>query len=246
MLSTWSDIGTSSMNGGAFNWGSIWNGIKSFGSSVKNWGNRAWNSSASQTLRQQLKDSNIQEKIAQGISTGIHGAVDLANQEIARAVERRLQSRPVPERLVEDPSLVSVPVTAPTEELVIDRPSAVSNVGTTIESVARPAGVSNVGTSVESVATKRPPEEEELIVRTDEPPSYEELYPTKAAPPAVSLRPTAVTPAAPVVATPVELEPVAPPVRSAILPARRNRGWQGTLNSIVGLGVRSVKRRRCF
>lgn len=226
MLSSWSDIGTSSMNGGAFNWGSLWSGIKSFGSTVKNWGNRAWNSSTAQAVRQQLKDSNVQEKIAQGIANGIHGAVDLANQEIAKAIEKRLQSRPVPDALVEDPGLLSTPSTVPSEEIIVERPSA-------------------VGTTVESVATKRPLEEEELVIRTDEPPRYEELYPTKAAPPAVSLRPTAVSPAAPVLAAPVEA-PATGVVRPGGLPSRRNRGWQGTLNSIVGLGVRSVKRRRCF
>lgn len=239
MLSSWSDIGTSSMNGGAFNWGSLWSGVKSFGSSLKNWGNRAWNSSTGQALRQKLRDTNLQEKVAEGIASGIHGAVDLANQEIARAVERRLQSRPVPEALVEDTEVVSVPDTIPpaaapavpaNEKLIVDVPSPSSKVGSTVE----------------SVATKRPLEEDELVVRVNEPPSYEELYPSMAAAPAaVSLRPTAVKPAAPVVVeTPIAAS--LPPVRAGVLPARRNRGWQGTLNSIVGLGVRAVKRRRCF
>lgn len=241
MLSGWSDIGTSSMNGGAFNWGSLWSGVKNFGSSLKSWGNRAWNSSTAQTLREKLKDSNVQEKIAEGLASGIHGAVDLANQEIARAVQKRLESRPTV--LVEDPALASTPAT--TEELVVDVPPAAPE-----------------GATVESVVKKRPADEDELVVRSDEPPSYDELFPSKSAAP-ISLRPTAVRPAAPLVATTTprpaasrapaaviattpETVAVVPASRPVVSSSRRNRGWQGTLNSIVGLGVRAVKRRRCY
>ncbi len=93
------------MNGGAFNWGNLWSGVKSFGSSIKNWGNRAWNSSTGQALRQKLKDSNLQEKVVEGLASGIHGAVDIANQEIAKAVQKRLESRPTVQ--IEDPDLMS-------------------------------------------------------------------------------------------------------------------------------------------
>ena len=231
MLSSWSDIGTSSMNGGAFNWGSLWSGVKSFGSSIKNWGNRAWNSSTGQALRQKLKDTNLRDKVVEGLASGIHGAVDLANQEIAKAIEKRLESRPTVQ--VEDPEVMST-----VEDLIEEKPAP------------PPASA-----TVETVVKKRPPDEEELVIRTEEPPRYEDIFPNNSAVP-ISLRPTAVRPPAPVVAapapavTPVTTDIVVAPPRSSsrptIAPARSTRGWQGTLNSIVGLGVRSVKRRRCF
>lgn len=245
MLSSWSDIGTSSMNGGAFNWGSLWSGVKNVGSTIKNWGSRAWNSNTGQALRQKLKDTNLQNKVVEGLASGIHGAVDLANQEIARAVQQRLESRPVPEVLVEPPVAVE-----PAEEMIVEKPAIVPS----------------APVAVESVSKKRPSDEEELVITTDEPPRYEDIFPNNSAVP-ISLRPTAVRPAAPVVAVtkpaasastsastaaastiaPVVTKPVVavtrPPRRSS---GRNPRGWQGTLNSIVGLGVHAIKRKRCF
>lgn len=251
MLSGWSDIGISSMNGGAFNWGNLWSGLKSFGSSVKSWGNKAWQSNTAQALRQKLKDTDLQSKVVEGLASGIHGVVDLANQEIANAVQKRLEARPVPEVLVEDPSVLR-----PTEAVV--------------EELEPPAA-----STLESVGTKRPPPEEELVIRTDEPPRYEDLYPDKSGPP-LTLLPTAARPSAAVISRPsrpasrparpaatvavttpasspvlVEATPaltIEPPVAVPARPSRSrsNRGWQGTLNSIVGLGVHAIKRRRCF
>ncbi|ARQ79784.1 pVI [bat adenovirus 10] len=94
MLTAWSSIGNSQMSGGAFNWGSVWSGLKSVGNTLKNWGNKAWTSSTGEALRQKLKDTNFQEKIVDGISTGIHGAVDIARQQLDKAIESRLDKDP--------------------------------------------------------------------------------------------------------------------------------------------------------
>ncbi|BBF72834.1 pVI [Mastadenovirus eidoli] len=94
MLTAWSHIGTSQMSGGAFNWGSIWSGLKNVGSTIKHWGNKAWSSSTGEALRQKLKDTNLQEKIVDGLSTGIHGAVDIARQHLDKAIESRLENPP--------------------------------------------------------------------------------------------------------------------------------------------------------
>ncbi|AMB43156.1 pVI [Bat mastadenovirus WIV12] len=94
LIGVWSNIGTSEMNGGAINWGSLLNGLKMFGSTVKDLGRRALSSSTAQALKQKLKDTNLQEKIVEGISTGIHGAVDIAKQEVDRAIAKRLEQIP--------------------------------------------------------------------------------------------------------------------------------------------------------
>ena len=53
------------------------------------------------------------------------------------------------------------------------------------------------------------------------------------------------TPAPPKAAPVVQAPPVATAVRR--VPARRQaQNWQSTLHSIVGLGVKSLKRRRCY
>ncbi|AMB43030.1 pVI [Bat mastadenovirus WIV13] len=90
LIGAWSNIGTSEMNGGAFNWGSLLSGLKVFGNAVKDLGRKALNSSTGQALKQKLKDTNLQEKIVEGISSGIHGAVDIANQEIQKTLAKRL------------------------------------------------------------------------------------------------------------------------------------------------------------
>lgn len=97
MASSYS-FGNSSLNGGALSWSGLWSGIKNFGSTVKNWGQSAWNSSTGQALRQNLKDTGLQQKVVEGISTAIHGAVDLGRQELDRQLASRLDAdrRPVP------------------------------------------------------------------------------------------------------------------------------------------------------
>lgn len=91
-------FGNSSLNGGALNWSGLWSGLRNFGSTLKNWGQSAWNSSAGQALRQNLKDTGLQQKVVEGISTAIHGAVDLSRQELDRQLASRLDAerRPLP------------------------------------------------------------------------------------------------------------------------------------------------------
>lgn len=234
MMNSWSGIGTSGMNGGAFNWGGIWSGIKNFGSNVKSWGSKAWNSQTGKMLRQKLNDTKVREKLVEGISTGVHGALDIANQEIARQIEKRLERRePLEEVEVEEELMEAKP-----EALVVD-----------------------VG--------KKRPRDEELVITADEPPSYEEAtmsvplrpttrpHPSMARPVLVD-RPTTLElkpseppppayspPAAPVVVKPAPSKVVVAPPVVAAAPSR-SRGWQGTLANIVGVGLRGVKRRRCF
>lgn len=231
MMSTWNDIGVSSMNGGAFSWGSIWSGLKNFGSSAKAFGQKVWNSSTGVKLRQKLKDTKAQEKLVEGLASGVHGALDIANQELAKAIEKRLD-RPV---IMPEPE-----PDAQIEEIVEE--------------------------SKEIGGKKRPPEEEEIVTKIEEaPPSYEEIFGTKDAPlvpmtrPIPSMaRPVVAPTVPPMVDQPTTLDlppPPSPPrpvVRPAPVPAYSApafgppRGWQSTLNSIVGAGVRVVKRRRCY
>ncbi|QFX65715.1 pVI [Mastadenovirus porcusquartum] len=220
------DIGTSGMHGGAFSWGSLWSGLKNVGSQIKSWGNRAWNSSTGQLVRDKLKDSKVQEKVADGIVQGIHGALDLAQQEMQKAIEKRLDSQRVP------PSMSG--------NVQVEEPSAPEIV--TPAALPKPA----------------PPEPvEEVVITADEPPAYDDDYDTKSAPPAVERplpRPLPMTRPVPSMATPVRPPPAsssAPP-RTPTAPARRPakrarpRGWQNTLQNIVGMGVHFQKRRRCY
>ncbi|AJA02896.1 protein VI precursor [Human adenovirus 21] len=226
-MGTWSDIGTSQLNGGAFNWSSIWSGLKNFGSTIKTYGNKAWNSSTGQALRNKLKEQNFQQKVVDGIASGINGVVDLANQAVQKQINSRL-----------DP-----PPSAPGEmEVEEDLPP------------------------LEKRGDKRPrPDlEETLVTRSDNPPSYEEAVklgmPTTrpVAPmatgvmkPSQTHRPATLDLPPPAVAAPAR-KPVATPKPVAVArphpggTPRPNANWQSTLNSIVGLGVQSVKRRRCF
>lgn len=256
LMGTWGEIGTNQMNGGAFNWGSIWSGLKSFGTAVRNYGSKAWNSSTGQMLRDKLKDTGVQQKIVDGVTSGIHGALDLARQELDRQIASRLDPRPQVEVEEALPGLEKSPLpSAPSRE---DRPAE-----------KRP----------------RPEAEEELVVRSEEaPPSYDEIFGSdKSPPPSLSLKPTTfpmtrpvapmarpvmgsasaapappvvppAPPAAPVVDTPATLDlppppvvkPAARPVAVATPAYSRGNNWQSTLSSIVGLGVKSVKRRRCY
>lgn len=222
----WSDIGTSQLNGGALNWGSIWSGLKNFGSSIKSLGQRAWNSNAGQQLRNKLNDTKLQDKIVEGISTGIHGAVDLANQEINKAIQKKLDQRPTVE-VLENSSIAS----APAEELI--KPSTMI--------VDLPPKSSS---SIEKINSNGKRPAEEIIITTDEPPSYDELYPSKSSN-VIPTRPVqAIALAKP---APVPKPSVSTPSINYNIPkTNQTRGWQGTLNNIVGLGVRSVKKRRCY
>nr|WRQ19834.1 MAG: pVI protein [unidentified adenovirus] len=223
MLSSSSEIGTSAMSGGAINWGSLWSGLRNFGSSIKNFGAKTWNSSAGQALRQKLKDTKVQEKIIDGINAGVHGALDLARQELDKKIAQRLDT----------------PAPIPVEPVVDTKP-----VPTVVEST-RP------------VNGKRPRdgEEADLVERVEGPPAYDELFPNKSpAPPLVPMtrpHPSMATPVltGPTASTdvPMTLDEPRPVVRPTVV-ARpsRNFQWQNTLNNIVGLGVRSCKRRRCF
>ncbi|AEM06274.1 pVI [Bat adenovirus 2] len=231
MMSSYSGIGNSGMNGGAFNWGGLWSGIKSFGSNVKSWGSRAWNSETGKLLRQKLNDTKVREKLVEGINTGVHGALDIANQEIARQIEKRLERRE--------------PLQPPEEEEVEEE---------IVRTKEAPLVVD---------LEKKRPRDEELLITADEPPSYEEAV-MSAAPvalrrdvvvekPAMAVAPPVYSPPARPVSMPVAVAAPAPaPVAAPpmmMVPSSgssRSRGWQGTLANIVGVGLRGVKRRRCF
>ncbi|QHR77499.1 pVI [Squirrel monkey adenovirus] len=275
MMGMRGEIGTNQMNGGAFSWGSLWSGLKSFGSTVKSYGSKAWNSTTGQMLRDKLKDTGVREKIVEGVTSGIHGAIDLARQEMEKQLNSRLD-RPRPDVEVEEmlPELNEKPPLAPSAPPKEDRLPE-----------KRP----------------RPEAEEELVIRTDEkPPSYDEIFgkdqappppvastypmtrpiaplarpvigstsssnkkvpPPRPPPPKRPTVPAVTAPAGPVVDVPTTLDLPPPPVAAAPVapavtvtrpaavarPSRPGRGnWQSTLSSITGLGVRAVKRQRCY
>ena len=104
-MGTWNEIGTSQLNGGAFSWSSLWSGIKNFGSSIKSFGNKAWNSNTGQMLRDKLKDQNFQQKVVDGLASGINGVVDIANQALQNQINQRLEnSRQPPVALKQRPT----------------------------------------------------------------------------------------------------------------------------------------------
>lgn len=239
-----STFGTSDLSGGAINWSGLWSGIKNFGSNIKHWGNKAWNSSTGQALRQKLKDTDLQGKVVEGISTGIHGAIDVARQELDRRLEQKLGPRPTPQ----------VEPTAPPEEN--DKLSPIPSTDKTVPAFKGP---------VKRPVADAPPGYETTLIQTlDEPPSYEEAV--ALAPPPPKKRPTTrpiapmvteVLPAPPVqTATTLELPrpsqatvvTPAPPV--SYVPTRPlNRlpgNWQSKLQNVVGAGLRCSRRRRCF
>lgn len=217
-MGTWNEIGTSQLNGGAFNWSSVWSGLKNFGSTLRTYGNKAWNSSTGQMLREKLADQNFQQKVVDGLASGINGVVDIANQAVQREINSRLDPRPPAATVVE------------------------------MEDATPPPR-----------GEKRPrPDAEETILQVDEPPSYEEAVKagmpttriiaplsTGVMKPATLDLPPPPAPAPPKAAPVVQAPPVATAVRR--VPARRQaQNWQSTLHSIVGLGVKSLKRRRCY
>lgn len=215
ILSNWSDIGTSEMHGGAFSFGSLWNGLKSIGGTIKNWGSKAWHSNTGAAIRKKLDNTGLHDKIVDAVSTGIHGAVDLTRQEIEKAIERRLEKRPTVEQF----------------EVMQQLPTATADVLHSSEVDVAPPPYSAV------VDGKRHREDEELVVASDEPPSYDDIYNDKASPKATSQDLVAIK-------APSSISSNLPYLAS--IGTNRRRGWQHTLNSIVGLGVNQCKRRRCF
>ncbi|AAB38724.1 pVI [Canine mastadenovirus A] len=232
MMSGWSGIGTSGMNGGAFNWGGIWSGIKNFGSNVKSWGSKAWNSQTGKLLRQKLNDTKVREKLVEGISTGVHGALDIANQELAKQIERRLERQQPLEPEVE------------VEEEVVDiKPEAQAPL-------------------VVQIPKKRPRDEDLLITADEPPSYEESIKTMAPLMPMTRPHPSMAKPVLVDRPTTLELKPsdqppaYSPPAPSAVrvtVPSNipvvtpaRSRGWQGTLANIVGVGLSNVKRRRCF
>ncbi|AXI68658.1 pVI [Polar bear adenovirus 1] len=201
ILSESSSIGNSSLNGGALNWGSIWSGLKSFGSSVKNYGSKAWNSSAGQALRQRLKDTKFQDKIVEGISSGLHGALDITRQELDKAIKKRLEEDSISK-----------------ESFLEEKPPAV------LEPIA-------------NLPSKR----KRVRDPVDTPPSYEEVVGKELPRRDESEKPLPLSanPPVPIISKrPVENLP--------FLSYQSSANWQNTLNDIVGLGLHTVKKRRCF
>lgn len=247
MLSQWSGIGTHEMHGGAFNLGSLWSGIRNVGSAVKNWGSRAWHSNAGQALRAQLKKTGLQEKIIEGVSAGIHGAVDLGRQQLEKAIEQRLERRPTAagvEDLPPPPGTVLEADRLPPSyaEAVAERPPPAD--------VLLPASSKPPVAVVTLPPKKRVSEEpvEEVVIRSSAPPSYDEVMapqPTLVAEQGAMKAVPVTKPAQPFTPAVHETQRIVTnlPITTAVT---RRRGWQGTLNDIVGLGVRTVKRRRCY
>lgn len=248
MLSPWSDIGTSAMSGGAINWGSLWSGVKNFGSSLKNIGVKTWNSSAAQALKNKLKETKVQEKIIEGINAGVHGALDIARQELDKKIAAKLdQPVPIPEVEVEEPpppeETIAPPLPPkkrPMEEndLIIRTEEPPSYDSLYPDKSPAPPLVSTPASRPTPIPAPRqkpiPPPRKLPTTRPH--PSMVTPVVTPAVPP-----PTA----ADIPITLDEPRPLGPLRNPTIIRPSRNN-WQSTLNSIVGLGVRSVKRRRCY
>lgn len=254
MLAHWSDIGTCQMNGGAFSWSNIWDGARRIGSTFKSWGSRLWNSSTGQALRAQLRDTGLQQKVVEGLSEGIHGAVDLARQEVDRELRRRLEKRPTVAVLEDEPEAAAVPV-AVAGPAAVPVPSALPPA---VEAAAGPAVVGALppppaysATDPNPVAVPTRPAGD-IVFGTDGPRS---LVTTNTS--------VAAGPPAPLLASQQGLvdipvtqpgRPFSPAVQQrqrivASLPVTtvtRRRNWQGTLDSIMGMGVHAIKRRRCY
>lgn len=271
VMGTWSEIGTSQMNGGALSWSGLWSGLKSFGSSLASTANKAWNSGAVQSVRNKLKDADVQGKIGEVLASGVHGALDVANQAVSHAVDRKLQQQQLRQQQllrqqreqmgVMEPSyeMETDELPPPPKELLLPPPPPPSAPPAAATPARRPAKRPAASTGTQ-----------EILIRSDEPPPYEELYPDKAGIPAtLELRPppetklpavahnkmrppppltapTTPAPAAPVRRRPAAAPAAAPASSKAPQVGVRARGWQNKLNTIVGLGVRTCKRRRCY
>lgn len=226
-------IGISALNGGAINWGNIWNTFKSVGNTVKNAGTRLWNSKTSQAIRRELSNSGAREKLAQGVAMGVHGALDLANQALANKLEQKL-GRPLMSQELEaeeideaiEPPVIETPVIEKSE-VVVPVPAPRK----------RPR-------EEELLVKEKPPMEETLVMTLDEPPSYEEAIKDMAAPPLPPPRPQPRGPRPPPT-------PVAPPVSQNYTPPvvsvpPPSSSWLNALNAMTGVGLHGVKRRRCY
>ena len=263
VMGTWSEIGTSQMNGGALSWSGLWSGLKSFGSSLASTANKAWNSGAVQSVRNKLKDADVQGKIGEVLASGVHGALDVANQAVSHAVDRKLQQQQLRQQQLLRQQREQMGVMEPSYEMETDElPPPPEDL------LPPPPPPPPASATPARRPVKRPAATQEIIIRSDEPPPYEELYPDKAGIPAtLELRPppetklpavahnkmrpppplTAPTTSAPAPAAPVRRRPAAAPASSkAPQMGVRARGWQNKLNTIVGLGVRATKRRRCY
>lgn len=261
VMGTWSEIGTSQMNGGALSWSGLWSGLKSFGSSLASTANKAWNSGAVQSVRNKLKDADVQGKIGEVLASGVHGALDVANQAVSHAVDRKLQQQQLRQQQLLRQQREQMGLVEPSYEMETDElPPPPEDL------LPPPPPPPPASATPARRPVKRPAATQEIIIRSDEPPPYEELYPDKAGIPAtLELRPetklpavahnkmrpppplTAPTTPAPAPAAPVRRRPAAAPASSkAPQMGVRARGWQNKLNNIVGLGVRTSKRRRCY
>lgn len=241
-----SSLGVSALNGGAINWGSMWNAFKNVGSRLKNVGAKVWNSKTAQSIRKELGKTGAQEKLVQGVVTGVHGALDLANQALAKQIEKRLDKAPLTEEeeaevldsALETPEEVPpLPPKRPREEPILLEKPVVLEKPLPLE---KPIAVEK-----EKIAPAPEPMKESLIATTDEPPSYEEAIRTTAPAPLLLPRPA---PAAkgPLLA-PVARKPSPAPLAS-VVPAvgAPSANWLSALNSMTGVGLRTVKRRRCY
>lgn len=271
VMGTWSEIGTSQMNGGALSWSGLLSGLKSFGSSLASTANKAWNSGAVQSVRNKLKDADVQGKIGEVLASGVHGALDVANQAVSHAVDRKLQQQQLRQQQLLRQQREQMGLVEPSYEMETDElPPPPEDL---LPPPPPPPSAPPASTAPARRPAKRPAAStgtQEILIRSDEPPPYEELYPDKAGIPAtLELRPppetklpavahnkmrppppltAPTTPApAPAPAAPVRRRPAAAPASSkAPQMGVRARGWQNKLNTIVGLGVRATKRRRCY
>ncbi|APC26066.1 pVI [Bat mastadenovirus G] len=254
MMNSWSGIGTSGMNGGAFNWGGIWSGIKNFGSNVKSWGSKAWNSQTGKLLRQKLNDTKVREKLVEGISTGVHGALDIANQEIARQIEKRLERRePLEEVEVEEeieevkpkleaPLVVELPKKRPRDEDLLITAEEPPSYEEAVSMAPAPRPMTRPHPSMARPVLVEKPARPVVVDK----PTTLELKPSDLPPP-YSPAPAPVVVKAPPKAPAVVVPSVpAVPAAPVVVAPSRSRGWQGTLANIVGVGLRGVKRRRCY
>ncbi|YP_009209.1 pVI [Porcine adenovirus 3] len=275
VMGTWSEIGTSQMNGGALSWSNIWSGLKSFGSSLASTANKAWNSGTVTSVRNKLKDADVQGKIGEVIASGVHGALDVANQAVSHAVDRRCNSSSCgsssssasssnrwaswnPPMRWRQTSCLLPPRTSCLLLLLrrLPRPLPRAN------PAGRPAKRPPPPRRSSSAPTSPLPMKSCIPTRPGSPPPWS-CVPRPNCPPWPTIR------CAPRRRSPPPPPPLPPPppprpprllcvgVRPRLRPRLRRvpkapqvgvraRGWQNKLNTIVGLGVRTCKRRRCY
>lgn len=232
LLSDSTAFGLSNMNGGAFNWGSIWSGLKSFGSTIKNVGNKAWNSSTGQALREKLRDTNVQDKIVDTISSGIHGALDLTRQELDKAIANRLEESP--NMSLHSQSAAQKLAESIDEEFKKGKKSDEYKKG----KHRRKRHLSEDLEESPILALPPPPP----VLALPPPPSYNEIFSVEDKPrPLKSYEPSSLP-----ITQSTSTSNSTPPQSLPNLPYRGRANWQSTLSNIVGLGVHSLKKRRCF